>query len=590
MRSWRNRALLLAGAAALASALPALGQDTPESLLPPGFGDPQSPPPQERPGPTQATGDSGATQELSPLEELEGEPRDELSRPRPSNYFTIPRGAARPVDPAGLIGSEGRGLGTGAFGRSSGPYLAALMRRLDAPLPSRWASILLRRALLSRVSSPAAIHPVDWVAVRTDLLLRMGEADGARLLASSIDYPFYTPRMIEAAARAALATSDPAALCPLVAQSRSRATVWRLTDAMCASLEAEPARASALIDEARRRGDLANVDYLLAEKLVGAGAEARRAAAIDWDEVRSLSAWRLGLAGATGAELPERLVNRAPLAMQAWLARAPMIPVEQRLGPASVAAALGVFSSHSLVEIYSLVLDRADPTEIEGSVGARLRTAWTHEDLGERLEAIRDLWLEVEAPHERHARLILTAGAATRIPPDSAYVEDAATLIASMLTAGLDRHAARWSNVVQEGADDRGWALLALASPRPVLDLSAGRIGAFIDRDESLNRRRSQMLVAGLAGLGRIAPDLAERLAGRVQFQLDRPSVWVTAIERAARAREPGTAALLAGTGLQTASWAGVPPHHLFRIVRALRLTGLDFEARMIAAEALARL
>jgi hypothetical protein len=40
---------------------------------------------------------------------------------------------------------------------------------------------------------------------------------------------------------------------------------------------------------------------------------------------------------------------------------------------------------------------------------------------------------------------------------------------------------------------------------------------------------------------------------------------------------------------MQTNSWANVPPAHLFRIVNALRRVGLEPEARMIAAEALAR-
>ena len=41
---------------------------------------------------------------------------------------------------------------------------------------------------------------------------------------------------------------------------------------------------------------------------------------------------------------------------------------------------------------------------------------------------------------------------------------------------------------------------------------------------------------------------------------------------------------------MQTGDWTGVPPHYLYRIVRALRAVGLEFEARMIAAEAVARL
>ena len=53
MRSWQSRASLLAGGAALLIAIPALSQDRrPESLLPPGFGDPQNLPPPEKATPT----------------------------------------------------------------------------------------------------------------------------------------------------------------------------------------------------------------------------------------------------------------------------------------------------------------------------------------------------------------------------------------------------------------------------------------------------------------------------------------------------------------------------------------------------------
>ena len=55
MKSWPAKALLLAGIGALVAGIPALGQDrdAPESLLPPGFGDPQTLPPPEEKAPQQ---------------------------------------------------------------------------------------------------------------------------------------------------------------------------------------------------------------------------------------------------------------------------------------------------------------------------------------------------------------------------------------------------------------------------------------------------------------------------------------------------------------------------------------------------------
>jgi len=595
---WRTRALLLAGV--MAAALPALGQDrSPESLLPPGFGDPQTlpppeekapPPPPNRPqlptAPTLAGNESGNQLAGNMMGDVEEVALDQAALPRPSNYFSIPEGSARPTDFVGPLEPGNFGLGPEAFGSRNGPLYAALMRRLDAPLPSRWTSILLRRALLSRLAVPAGVQPVDWVAERAGLLVRMGEADAARMLVEAVDADQYTPRMVEVAAQTALATADPAALCPLVGPARgwSHDPVWILADGMCAALEGEAARATALIDQARGQAGT-SIDLLLAEKVVGAGAETRRAVDIQWEGVNEIDPWRFGLASAVGLPIPDRLMSRARPEIRAWLARAPMVPLEQRLGAASTAAALGVFSSHSLVELYSLMLDETDPAEISGSAAARLRTAWVGRDAAARMGAIRELWRDGgDAPEQRYARSILTAGAAARIAPSADLADDAEGLIASMLSAGMDREAARWASVVeQSGEGNRAWALLAVGAPRAIV---SDRLDAFVAADDSAGRQRSQLLAAALAGLGRITADQAAR-AG---LRLGGDDRWTAAIDEAARARAPGAVALLAGLGMQTASWRGVPPAYLFRIVRNLRAVGLDYEARMIAAEAVARL
>ena len=46
---------------------------------------------------------------------------------------------------------------------------------------------------------------------------------------------------------------------------------------------------------------------------------------------------------------------------------------------------------------------------------------------------------------------------------------------------------------------------------------------------------------------------------------------------------------MLAGLGMQGASWDRMTARHLYHIVSALRRVGLNAEARMIAAEAVAR-
>ncbi|HMO67853.1 MAG TPA: hypothetical protein PKE25_04180, partial [Novosphingobium sp.] len=68
-----------------------------------------------------------------------------------------------------------------------------------------------------------------------------------------------------------------------------------------------------------------------------------------------------------------------------------------------------------------------------------------------------------------------------------------------------------------------------------------------------------------------------------------RDSRWSQLIEQAAEARNPALVALLAGLGMQGFGWERMTPRHLYHIVAALNAVGLSAEARMIAAEAVAR-
>ncbi|MFN3945408.1 MAG: hypothetical protein ACK4K7_10805 [Allosphingosinicella sp.] len=604
---FRAKLLLLGGASSLLLALPALSQSAPESLLPPGFGDPERPAPAPTPTPRAETPPPG----FGDPERPEPAPRAAPPPPPPAveaaqrdlvvvepispRQFDIPDSARRPVEVVGVLGPGNWGVGADPWGGANGGFLSTLMRRLDAPLPSRWTSMLLRRALLTRAPAPSLVDPVDWVADRAWLLVRMGEADAARMLVEAVDVDRYTPRMIQVAVQTALATADPAALCPLVEPGRagSNEPVWPLADAMCAALEGEASRASALIDQARRRSGARGIDLLLAEKIVGAGTDTRRAVTIQWDEVDSINSWRFGLASATGMAIPDRLMAATGPQVQAWLARAPMVPLQQRMDAAEVAASLGVFSHQSLVEMHSLILDGTDPAEAGGTTAARLRQAYVAAAPGDRMAAIRRLWDEAEAPHQRHARRILTAGAAARLEPSEELAEHAGELIASMLIAGLDQQAARWAEIADAASGtngDRAWALLAVGAPNAAVDVSASRIEAFRGRDNSRDQHRSRILLAALAGLDRIDRNAAGRLAGSMGVDLGRDSPWSRALISAVRNQQRGTVILLSAVGMQTGDWRGVPPEHLFQIVRALRVSGMEYEARMIAAEALSRL
>lgn len=595
MKLWDNkvsRIALIAAGVGLLVGIPAIGQEAPESLLPPGFGDPVAAPP---PPPSERPAESGRPANIlpgvtpPPVEGEEGS--EEEGEEEELAGIGLPSAPVLPLGNVGPLSDIDGGLGSGAFGDADGQILSQLMRRLHAPLPSRWNSILLRRALLSNVPAPRGVSAPDWIAERAWLLLRMGEADSARLLVQSVDVTQYSPKLFEVAMQTSLALGDPAGLCPLVepASVVSKATGWILGRAMCAAFAGEPGTATAAIEQARRArlAGRRTIDLLLAEKVVGAGINGRRSITIEWDNVEQLNAWRYGLATATNVEIPARLLQTVGPQVMGWRAQAPMLPDSERIAAGRSAAVLGVLSSSALVDLYGGVLDHTDPSEISGTPMVKLRDAYAGEDIDARLSALRDIWGEAESGDDRYANLILTARAAARVPVDPDYVADTANLLGAMLTAGLDKRATRWARAVDDGGSQDAWALLAVGSPQPAVTISYSRADDYVGSSDEL---KGQILVAALAGLGRLSEADATRFVEDMEHDFRRQSKWSRLLDRAVTARQPGTVALLAATGMQTTDWRYVPPAHLYHIVSALHRVGLEPEARMIAAEALTRL
>jgi hypothetical protein len=532
-----------------------------------------------------------AAENLGGADETAVEEVSPANLPPPQPPVEYPGWARRDPWTVGKLDPAAEGLGDNPWGAASGAFLSTLMRRMDTPIASRWAHIALRDAMLAKARAPRDVNPVDWVSERSWLLLRMGEADAARMLVDGVDTDRFTPKMVQVAVQTALANADTAALCPLESGIRKYDPRIRpLVQAMCASLAGDPDSASAQIDDARRHGRVAGIDLALAQKVIGA-AGGGRAATIEWEPVDSLTAWRFGLSAATGMVPPDRLVNAAPPQLRAFEARAPLFSAQQRLSSAMVAAGLGVFSSQSLVDLYSALYDSTDPSDLPTTDAWQLRQAFVGKDEPARLAAIRQLLGTGKQGLQKEAARALVARAATLVNPDPKLAKDAPDLISAMLAAGYDRAAARWIPAVGKMDDENGdrcWAMLALGAP-DIADVGTGRLGAFIRRDKSPHSLRSAFLVAGLAGLGRITTDSANSLNRRYGLGLGATTSWTRIIDSASVRGQAGTVLVLTGTGLQTPSWDKVPSAHLYHALAALKRTGQDFTGRMIAAEALSR-
>ena len=591
----RRVALLVALAAGAAGA--AIAQSQPESILPPGFGQPATPPPPAAtptPAP-RATPARPSSPDLSRIEDIiesaEGEEQAQVRVAPPIEY---PDDRRRDPALAGVLSTASLGIDGNPWGSASGKFLSILVRRTDTPLASRWAHIGLRNMLLARAPAPGGVHPADWVAERAWLLLRMGEADAARLLVASVDTDRFTPKLVQVAAQVALANSDPSGLCAIeTLLPKVEPRIAPLVTAMCASLAGEAERAAADIEAARRRGRVGAIELALADKVVGAGADTARAVTIEWEPVEQLNSWRYGLSTATGLKPPDRLMDKADPQVRAWFARAPMFAPLQKMDAARTAAALGVMSSDAMVDLYSAAYDAIDPDELGGSDPWKLRQAFVGKDREAKLAAMRELWGSGDNRVQRMAGWVTTARAATLIAPDPELQADAANLIAAMFAGGYDGQAARWAQAVARMDDeqaDAAWAMLALGAPdASKIDIDQDRIEDFADRDNSPGKQRTALLVAGLAGLGRIDAQTAGRLNEAYDLGLGRQTAWTRLIDGAAMRRQEGTAMILTGLAMQAPSMADVPALYLFHATNALRRTGLEAMARMIAAEALAR-
>jgi hypothetical protein len=595
-------------------------QDRPEDLLPPGFDQPtptpsptRTPAPSPGPGPEASPGapamrpgevvqplpgggpnaapaqpdeariDLSRLPTLEQIEAMSTDELDELFGLKPK--VDIPAGAQRSMARVGVLDPAEGGLPVFSLAAQPATLVRAALAGTKSPVLSRWGHILLRRALVSRLAAPAGMDPSEFAALRAALLNRMGEYSAARSLVQDVDTANYSPRLTDAALAAYIGTGDILGACPAVRLSRSARedAEWRMTAAICAAYSGEATNADRDLRRLMSRGEAARIDALLAQRYAGAAGDGRREVTIEWDGVEELTPWRFALANAVGAEIPQALTSNAAPRFAMAGATAPTLAPAQRVAWADAAAARGVLSASAMVDLYSLIL--ADDEDGAAAERAQLlRTAYVGGDAATRVAAIKALW---EGPaQDAYGRWVLTAFAAARVEPSDALAEDAGPLIGSMLAAGFNRDAARWSSVVSGGS--LGWALITLARPQSQR-ASGGQVGDFVGEDASEGRQKSRMLVAGLAALDRASAGTIEDYSEELGIDLERRSRWTQAISAAAQARNQVLVVFLAGLGMQGESWDQMTAVHLYHIVRALNAVGLGAEARMIAAEAVAR-
>lgn len=632
-------ALSLAGLSLVAVAgaivLPVSAQ---ESLLPEGFGAPSDPAPKSAPTPspkaapkaTPKSAPGSGTSSPTPAPSPSNAPS--TSTPTPSNAvpsapnaalptaptapnaaagdddelsesefgipgrlkYDLPPGTRRALTRVGPLTPDSGGMAPDAFG-VRGEYATLLMRASGGDFASRWAHILLRRALLSAIDTPKTVNGADLAAERAALLLRMGESVAARWMVQAVDYDRASRAMVAAAQQVYLANADPAGLCAYVPAGLAHGNehVWRLSAGICSGFSGEAGPAGWAISRVRSSGKLSPFDILLAERVLGATGAGRRSTTIEWNGVDKLTDWRFGMATATGVAIPDNLMAAAPAAMRSWTVLTPMTEMDVRLVHAPDAAVRGVLSGQAYLSLLTAAAGDQEPSE-----GLAVQTAQLRDALGAgsgqtRYDAMKRMWdgntgggASGGSKADSYAALILTSRAAAAMPSSIKADDDPWQLLGSMLAGGYDRNAAAWLPKLDIGT--RAWGVLAVGNINALGGTTAAVVDDFASDDDSLDQQRSKLLLAGLAGLGRISADEQAKAASNLGVDFAKESRWTRAIDEAATRREPAMVALLAAVGMQ-GEWNKVPAYHLYHIVRALRAVGLEAEARMIAAEAVVR-
>ncbi len=625
-----KRGLLLGGAVLALCSTFVMAQDAPESLLPPGFDEPTptpapapAPSAAPAPAPTRSTGTAapstpaqpsvpnvqpipsgpsassapspsrstgGSTPagarlpSLSELEALDPDELDELLGLKPR--YDIPPAARRAMTQVGVLSREEGGLPFASLANQPESLVRASLTGIKGPLISRWGHIMARRAYASRLTAPSGMEPAEFAGLRAAALNTLGEYRVSRALVQDVDTGNWDDAMTDAGLEAYIATSDITGACPVVQSKGGERDdpQWKMLQSICYAFAGQGARSQANLNNAFRDKIAPQIDVLLAQRYAGAAGQGRRAINVEWDGVEDMNPWRYSLAVAVGAELPENLQNNDSPYYRIVSALNPALPLAQRVAGSQIAAERGIFSSRAMVNLYSRIAASSGVGGDAPATAAKLRDAYVASDPLTRIAAMRDVWGGTEIDY---GRMVVTAYAAARITPSEDLNEHAEDLIASMLTAGLDADALSWGTVVAQGTP--AWGLLALAQPDRPSPVSEDQVDSYYGNDESANYRKSAFFVAGLAGLGRIESDVQAEYDEYLELGFGRQTRWSELISQAADVNNPALVAFLAAAGMQGESWDQMTPRHLFHIVSALSKVGMTAEARMIAAEAVAR-
>jgi hypothetical protein len=579
--------------AVLVPAAAGLAQNAPTPLLP-GAGAPSAGQPSESASP------APAPQKLGPPGGDE-RPFPEVTSPRPDRIQVRDLGSLD-ADAIGVLDESQGGFGTDMWAGTDMAVVQKTLPMLPAVSESRTIRGLERRLLLTAAAVPSGKSGgIPLIRLRAAKLMAMGDLDGLQALLKAVPTPAVTPDLRRLRAETALLLGDNATACEQVVALKGEAS----SDAFPAKLQVYCQFASGKTREAGLGVDLLREDKVSDAAFFTAADALQGIKPAKIDGLGNPTALTLAMARAAKLPLPESAVaGNLPPAVLRTIALLPDATIEARLIAAEKAEAVGALDTEALRKLYESVT--FNPQELSGPLGAAAT------DKGVRSRALLFQAAERQsmptAKAEIVAKALSLAGdgpayftAARLYGPEIAGLRPTPELSWFALPAARALFAARnpgaaspWVRFARaQGVDGAAalWPLARLAAEddKPV---SAAAVAAWSKArgvpPGDAGQRRTAVMLSLLAAMGDRLPaeSWLPLLDGPplVAATGPRPALW-QGLRISTDDLRLGETVLLSlvslGDGLNQAD-----PTTLYRVIAALRLIGLDTDARALAEEA----
>ncbi|WOF75266.1 hypothetical protein QMT40_002936 [Parvibaculaceae bacterium PLY_AMNH_Bact1] len=548
---------------------------------------------------------------------------------RPGEAGTgIEVGALGKVDEAsvGLLDDRNGGLGTAMWSGTDRRVVEQLIAQVPGPTNSPTLGALSRRLLLTSARPPQGTSSgPSLLALRLQRLNGAGRSDDiARLYArAGVSQP--SPAAAMEFALATLATGDRDAACnllgglpvggdpgtDLVAGFALKLSIF------CQISGGMTAAANLTVDLAREQG-------LDAPYFLSLAAAATDGLSLDAAEPRLLDPLIYRMMGLAGRVLPGDVVGRLVPSLLVPVAEDSALDPEVRIAAAERAAALGLIDGDQMAAAYLAVsYTREDVAGVRVGVEPaspyRRRALFHQAVLDERVPAGRADLLAMLFFRERGgdayaATLAAHRGSLASVPPSNVLTSFAPLAVRAFIEQGDRVRAGMWLSVVEGAALDTSQvrelaAVLRLIDPNtvagaplpPLVDADAEvapsiSIPAFLQ--PALNdlaaggaaREFAALEIVLLDALGLQLPASvwdAVLVSGGLPGGEVAPVAVSQRLKLASSQKRVGETVLLTLAALSDGGVGQAHPQTLSETVKALRIVGLEQEARRLAAEAL---